>query len=159
MDGLTHDRQFLPCSDVIKEIYQGILERPADQGGFKAYLQALQGGVSLATLIQRMIASDEFQIRHPIITGRTSLPDLTENYPQKYVRKEKDFSLFKASSDEDFDLLESLIAKHRFYDSNDVYPPKIDLDKRVTAAIIFGLGARSCVEMGCFTGSVLSLLA
>jgi SAM-dependent methyltransferase len=35
----------------------------------------------------------------------------------------------------------------------------IDLDKVITAAIVRGLGARSCFELGCFTGPVLSLLA
>jgi 2-polyprenyl-3-methyl-5-hydroxy-6-metoxy-1,4-benzoquinol methylase len=34
----------------------------------------------------------------------------------------------------------------------------IDLDKRVTAAIARALGAKSCLELGCFSGPVLSLL-
>jgi SAM-dependent methyltransferase len=55
--------------------------------------------------------------------------------------------------------MESLITKYRYYDSFGVWAPKIDLDKRVTAAIVQGLGARSCIELGCFTGPVLSLLA
>jgi methylase of polypeptide subunit release factors len=87
------------------------------------------------------------------------LPNLTELYPEKYLYKRSDFTVFKASSDDDFNLLESLIIKHRFYDSNDVYLPQIDLDKRVTAAIVKALGAQSCIEMGCFSGPVLSLLA
>jgi len=40
-----------------------------------------------------------------------------------------------------------------------VWSPVIDLDKEITAAIVRGLGARSCFELGCFTGPVLSLLA
>jgi SAM-dependent methyltransferase len=40
-----------------------------------------------------------------------------------------------------------------------VWSRVIDLDKEITAAIVRGLGARSCFELGCFTGPVLSLLA
>ena len=35
----------------------------------------------------------------------------------------------------------------------------IDPDKDITAAIVRGLGARGCFELGCFTGSVISILA
>jgi SAM-dependent methyltransferase len=152
-------RESLAYSDVVKEIYLGIMERPVDESGFNSHLHALKSGGALSNLIRGMINSDEFQTRHPIATGRGFLPDLTKLYPDKYVRKEKGFSLFRASSDEDFFLLESLIAKHRFYETNDVYSHKINLDKRITAAIVQGLGGRSCVEMGCFSGHVLSLLA
>ena len=66
--------------------------------------------------------------------------------------------IFSAREDEDFGFMESLIIKNRYYDSFGVWAPKIDLDKRVTAAIVTGLGARSCLEIGCFSGPVLSLL-
>jgi SAM-dependent methyltransferase len=52
-----------------------------------------------------------------------------------------------------------LIERHRYYDAFGVWSPIIDLDKEITAAIVAGLGARSCFELGCFTGPVLSLLA
>jgi 2-polyprenyl-3-methyl-5-hydroxy-6-metoxy-1,4-benzoquinol methylase len=35
----------------------------------------------------------------------------------------------------------------------------IDHDKEISAAIARGLGPRSCFELGCFAGSVISLLA
>ena len=75
------------------------------------------------------------------------------------MRIEADSSIFKVSSDDDFGFMESLIVKNRYYDSFGVWAPNIDLDKRITAAIVRGLGARSCLELGCFTGPVLSLLA
>jgi hypothetical protein len=149
----------LAYPDVVRALYQGILERPVDESGFRSYLDALQKGAPLTRLIRGMIESDEFKIRHPIKTGRGFLPDLTEMYPEKYLRKKDDFSIFEASSDDDFRLIESLIVKHRFYDSNDVYSSGIDLDKHVTGAIVRGLGARTCIEMGCFAGPVLSVLA
>jgi len=159
MENDNGNRTELACGDVVNEIYQGVLGRHADESGFKSHLNALQNGVALSDLIRGMIGSDEFNIRRPAMPGRVFLPDLTKLYPHKYVRFGDDFSVFEASSDEDFELLEALIVKHRFYDSNDVYSPRIDLDKRVTAATIKGLGARSCIELGCFTGPVLSLLA
>src|SRR5580698_7904139 len=109
MDEPIDRKSLLPYPDLVRGLYQGILQRPADESGFTAHLRALEGGTPLATLIQTMIASDEFQIHHPIATGRAELPDLTEIYPHKYIRKEIGFSLFEASSDEDFALFESLI--------------------------------------------------
>ena len=52
-----------------------------------------------------------------------------------------------------------MIVRHGYYESLGVWSPEIDLDKHVTAAIVSGLGARDCIELGCFTGPVLSLLA
>jgi SAM-dependent methyltransferase len=40
-----------------------------------------------------------------------------------------------------------------------VWTFRIDLDKHVTAATVLGLGARNCLELGCFNGSVLSILS
>ena len=62
-------------------------------------------------------------------------------------------------TDADIARMASLIDKHRFYDRFGVWSPVIDPDKEITAAIVRGLGARSCFELGCFTGSVISLLA
>lgn len=145
--------------DVVNALYQGVLGRPADEVGFKDHVDALRRGVPLLDLIRGMMNSEEFGSRRPTTSGRAFLPDLTKLYPDKYARSGDDFSIFEVSSDDDFNFLESLIVKHRFYDNNDVYSPRIDLDKRVTAAIVKGLGARSCIELGCFTGPVLSLLA
>ena len=57
------------------------------------------------------------------------------------------------------ELMESLIQRHRYYDGLGVWSPFIDLDKEITAALVRGLGAHSCFELGCYTGPVLSLLA
>ena len=64
-----------------------------------------------------------------------------------------------ARSDADIALMASLLDRHRFYDRFGVWSPVIDHDKEVTAAIVRGLQARSCFELGCFTGPVMSLLA
>lgn len=147
-------------SDVVSALYLGILGRPADKGGFNSYLDALQRGIPLSDIIREMIASDEFQAhQQPALANSVVLPDLTKLNPEKYLRTEADSSIFKAFSDDDFRLMESLIVKNRYYDGFGVWSPEIDLDKRVTAAIVKGLGARNCIELGCFTGPVLSLLA
>jgi len=67
--------------------------------------------------------------------------------------------VYVARTDAEMELMESLIRRHRYYDRGGVWSATIDRDKEITAAIIRGLGARSCFELGCFTGPVLSLLA
>lgn len=149
----------LSFEDVVDGLYHGLLDRPADPGGLASHVHALESGASLADVVRGMIDSGEFRLKRPIVTGRDFLPDLTIMYPEKYIRKGNESSVFKVTSDQDFDFLESLIEQYRFYDSNDVYSPLIDLDKRITASIIKSLGAKSCIELGCFTGPVLSVLA
>ena len=68
-------------------------------------------------------------------------------------------TVYLARTDADIALMASLIDRHRFYDRFGVWSPVIDHDKEITAAIVRGLGARSCFELGCFTGPVISLLA
>jgi SAM-dependent methyltransferase len=68
-------------------------------------------------------------------------------------------TVFVARTDRDIALMASAIDQHRFYDRFGVWSPVIDHDKEITAAIVRGLGARSCFELGCFTGPVISLLA
>lgn len=143
---------------VIEALYEGILKRAADSGGRQTYVLALRDGKPLADIVSDLLGSDEYRRKSAAIAPSRVLPDLTKLIPDKYVRTESDSVIFKASSVKDFDLLEDLIARHRYYDSLGVWTPKIDLDKRITAAIVGGLGARSCLELGCFSGSVLSVL-
>jgi SAM-dependent methyltransferase len=150
----------LTPEEVVSALYEGILRRHADPSGFVAYLSALLDGRSLSQIIAEMIASFEFRNTNessvlPVIT----LPDLASQYPEKYQKTKSGPPIFIADIDDDFEFLERLIMEHRYYDSLGVWSPSIDLDKRITAAIVEGLGARRCVELGCFTGPVLSLLA
>jgi len=84
------------------------------------------------------------------------LPNLIERFPERYRRVGSDV-IFDAR-DGGIPLMEGLIAKHRYYDAGGIWAPLIDTDKRVTAAIVESLGARSCLELGCYSGPVLSLL-
>jgi hypothetical protein len=90
------------------------------------------------------------------------MPNLTVSLPDKYetqLVRGGPMTVYAARTDEDMILMESLIERHRFYDQLGVWSPVIDRDKRITAATARGLGARSCFELGCFTGPVMSVLA
>jgi hypothetical protein len=157
-----HNRnEVITFSDAIREVYKGIYGTDVDQSEYASFINRLQTGTPLSTLISDLIRSQNLTREHGPIPYRTKVhfPNLTKIYPDKYCRSGDDFSVFAASSEEDFALLESLIMKHRYYDSMEVYSPTIDLDKVVTAAIVSGLKAKSAIELGCFTGPVISLLA
>ena len=104
---------------------------------------------------------DEFHIKNNVITP-SELPNLTHPLPDHYEPGSSQGGttpfIFKGAQDSDINMMEQLIHKHRYYDSLGVWSPRIDLDKRVTAAIVRGLGARRCLEIGCFSAPVLSLL-
>ncbi len=90
------------------------------------------------------------------------MPDLKASMPERYQTQwvaGVPLTVYLARSDKDIALMASLIDRHRFYDQFGVWSPVIDGDKEITAAIVLGLGARSCFELGCFTGPVISLLA
>lgn len=157
MDGNEYGT--LTYSEIIKSLYRGILGREPDEGGFQSSLRALQRGMDVASLAKSMIESAEFNRRRgPSLKAEVTLPNLIDMYPDKYYRSGYDYWIYKASSDADFQLMEHLISEYRYYDSQGVWSHEIDLDKRVTAAIVQGLGAKSCMEFGCFNGSVISLL-
>jgi SAM-dependent methyltransferase len=86
-----------------------------------------------------------------------NLPDLRQIIPE-YYRNEGHCVVFQAQRDDDFNLLERLITQYHYYDRPGVWGSRVDTDKKVTAALVSGLSASSCLEIGCFTGPVLSLL-
>jgi hypothetical protein len=121
-------------------------------------INSLKAGNSLESACRSLIHSDEFQskILQQLIPA-ASLPDLTRMMPHYYTQ-EGDSIVFRANKDDDFFLLERLFGRYRYYDSPGVWGFRIDSDKKAIAAIVCGLGARSCIEIGCFTGPILSLL-
>jgi SAM-dependent methyltransferase len=150
----------LTPEEVVSALYEGIFCRRADPSGMVAYRNALLNGYSLSKIIEEMIASDEFRgIRGSNVLPVTTFPDLTNLYPKKYRKSNGGPPVFTADVDDDFRFLEHMIIEYQYYDSFGVWSPSIDLDKTITATIVESLGARTCVELGCFTGPVLSLLA
>lgn len=148
------------AESVVKALYRGLLKREPDPNGLAHYTKSLTNGADLQDFAESLLASDEYaRIKASDALSLPPLPDLTEIYPSKFIRSPGGDWIFHAKSDSDFELLESRIQQHRYYDRFGVWGARIDFDKRVIAATVIGLGAQSCLEIGCFSGPVLSLLA
>ncbi len=144
---------------LVAELYRGLLEREPDAGGLRTHADALDAGVPLAELARNMVGSEEFNKKQGYLRVPAAvLPNLVELHPQRYRRNDDGSTTFRIDDDADFDWLERMIHEHRYYDSFGVWSPVIDIDKRVIAALVAGLGTKRCLELGCFTGPVLSLL-
>jgi SAM-dependent methyltransferase len=163
LSSLFRRREVFSPEHVATALYRGILGREPDSGGFRDNLKLLRSGRALERVIRSFITSPEFRSRIledyvPV----TPLPDLRASIPGGYETQSvagAPMTVYLARTDADIALMASLIDRHRFYDRFGVWSPVIDHDKEITAAIVHGLGARSCFELGCFTGSVISLLA
>ncbi|MGD9617876.1 MAG: class I SAM-dependent methyltransferase [Alphaproteobacteria bacterium] len=145
---------------MIRALHRAFFDRepdPAWASGLPLTGEAVEGAVRM------MIASAEFRTRMlKTLAPDIDLPDLTLAMPDRYTTQPiagGPLRVYIADTDADIAECERLIETHRYYDRFGVATPVIDLDKQITAAIVTGLGARSCFELGCFTGTVLSLLA
>jgi SAM-dependent methyltransferase len=148
------------AEELVAELYRGLLGREPDAGGLRVHADALRGGAPLADVARGLAASDEFVKKQGYLRVEPAqLPDLVAIRPERYQRNADGSTTFAALEDADFDWLERMIHEHRYYDSFGVWSPAVDTDKRVIAAMVEGLGARRCLEIGCFTGPVLSVLA
>ncbi|MDB5950031.1 MAG: Methyltransferase type 12 [Massilia sp.] len=150
-------------AEVAHAMYVGILDRAPDQNGLKNTTAFLEAGNPIDAVAKIMLSSSEFNLHlMKQLLPPHQLPDLVQLHPERYERETTSYGvpmiLFKADSDADFDFLEQAITRHRYYDALGVWGAKIDLDKRITAALVQGMGATSCLELGCFTGAVISLL-
>jgi len=159
---LLHRQPTAAAEAIATALYRSLLGREPDRAGLEGKVALLQSGWTLDQLIENFMESPEFRARMiRTLVPRAELPDLTRMMPEKYQLPSKpgERPLYVPQSDHDITLMDSLIRKHRYYDRFSVWSPVIELDKEIIAAIVRGLGARSCFELGCFTGSVLSLLA
>ena len=161
--GHSEGRGGLSPEHVATALYRGILDREPDLAGLAQKADSLRSGEVLERVIRSLIGSPEFHSRFlQSLLPSVSLPNLIAMMPDRYDVQQKNggpVPVYLARHDADMTLMASLIEKHRFYDRFGVWSPVIDLDKQVTAAIVRGLGSRSCFELGCFTGPVMSLLA
>lgn len=147
------------AEQLVTELYRGLLGREPDPGGLHSNVRALSTGTSLATIAGAIAGSDEFANKHGFLrVPPAQLPNLVEQFPARYRRNEDGTTVLALDGDDGFAWIEDRILRHHYYDSFGVWSPTIDLDKKVTASTIAGLGARRCLEIGCFTGPVLSLL-
>ena len=149
--------------EVATALYRGILGRDPDPDGLQHHMKFLLSGKLLEQLVRAFVCSQEFRSRVlESFVPEVPLPDLRAATPDMYQTQYVNGSaitVYVARADADIASMRELIEKHRYYDRFGVWNPLIDYDKVITAAIVRGLGARSCFELGCFTGPVLSLLA
>jgi SAM-dependent methyltransferase len=148
---------------IVTNLYRGLLKREPDGAGFQSHAGPLRAGTALEDVVRGFVSSPEFRTRMlAALIPPADLPDLTQVMPEHYetqIAHGTAITIFVGRCDLDIDVLESLIHRHRYYDRFDVWSPVIEIDKQITATVVRGLGARSCFELGCFTGPVLSLLA
>jgi len=148
---------------IVGALYRAMLGRDPDAAGLAGKVDALRAGTSVDDVVRDFITAPEFRVRMLArLVPEPALPDLTRLMPDRYRPAPPAAEaplLYLASTDADIERMEALIREHRYYDRFDVWSPVVDFDKTVIAEIVRGLGARSCFEMGCFTGPVLSLLA
>jgi len=145
--------------EIVSELYRGLLGREPDDGGLAARATALRAGTSLGAIAHDIAASSEFAVKQGYLQlSPSELPNLRDLHPERYRSLHDGESVFIAANDGDIDWMEQAILEYRYYDSFGVWSPTIDIDKRVTAAFIEGLDPKSCLELGTFTGPVLSLL-
>lgn len=153
----------LHASMVVEELYQGILKRAPDPNGGNHWRKALEKGRPIREAINHLLDADEFRGLRGRAIKQSELPDIKAVLPRPCVTQTGLDGLvhhvLRIEHDSEFDLLEGLIVEHRFYDSFGGWGYTIDLDKRVTAAMAKGLGARTCLDIGCSNGPVISLLA
>jgi SAM-dependent methyltransferase len=163
VDGAVPPVAGLTLEEIVTALYRGLFEREPDPGGFEYAMSLLRAGLPVEDLVRAVLKSAEFANRVPeLLAPPEALPDLIRAMPERYdwpIVRGGPMPVYLARTDADMELMESLIRRHRYYDRGGVWSPSIDLDKEITAAIVRGLGARSCFELGCFTGPVLSLLA
>ncbi|MBV9828146.1 MAG: methyltransferase domain-containing protein [Alphaproteobacteria bacterium] len=149
--------------DVATALYRGILGREPDISGLADKARVLRQENTLELVIRSFVESSEFKSRFlESLFPPVPLPNLIAQMPERYrveLVRGGPMNVYVAESNADMSLMMSLIEKHRFYDRAGVWTPSIDLDKRITAKTVEALGARSCFELGCFNGSVLSVLA
>lgn len=142
--------------ELVTAAYEAILCRDPDKSGFLNNVKAINFGMPVVDFFRNLINSDEFAQKNKILRiDKWELPDLTSCRPERYSRLDDGSTVYFAEADADFEFLESSITNYHYYDSLGVWSPAIDLDKRLIAAIVAGLGARRSLEIGCFSGPVL----
>lgn len=144
-------------AELVKSIFEGALGRPIADVDLPRYVEALRNGYPMKNIIADILSSDEFRQRY-FSPFQVTLPDLTAMLPDRYTRDAHGNMIFKARDDDGIRLMAGLIRKHRYYDSFGIWGPETNRDKRITAALIEALGAKSCLELGCFSGQVIGLL-
>jgi SAM-dependent methyltransferase len=142
----------------VDDLYRRLFGRPADPGGLATFVGKLNEGVPPAEVAVMLATSDEYKQR---IISATS-PRRRE--PQRYrltvdLSGTSPFWAFDVNDDDDFDWLESAIIDDGYYEHSGVWTLEPDEDKRIMGDLLASLGAYKALELGCSSGTVLSVLA
>ncbi len=138
----------------VAELYRILFGREPDPTGFEYYVSSLSSGLQPHELVARFIESNEFTSRwRQKVLPHLELPDLRSILPTYY-----EDDLYLAEDDSRVELMETLISKHHYYDNSGVWGSIIDNDKMIMAQLVQCTGAKSCLEVGCFNGPILSVL-
>ena len=148
-------------SVVVEALFEGARGRLINRAKLAGRVPELENGNSLLQMIADVVSSPECKEHQKRKNDQleVTLPDLTQMHSERYSSLSAEKKVFHAYDNAGIELMESLIVRYRYYERLGIWRPTVDLDKRVTAAIIEGMGARSCIELGCFSGAVLGLLA
>jgi hypothetical protein len=144
--------------EFVDDLYRRLLGRPADPGGLATFVGKLRKGVPPAEIAVILATSDEYKQR---IIAATS-PRRRE--PHRYrlavdLTGRSPFWAFDVTDDRDFDWLESAIIDDGYYEHAGVWTLEPDDDKRIMGEMLASLGAGKALELGCSSGTVLSVLA
>lgn len=154
-----------PVSDqeFVAQVYRQFLDREADPAGLQHYVQSLADGLPRLQVIQQVVSGDE-HLRRLLRQKALTLPALKDLRPDKFVEerlrgsREKALA-FLAAGPADLDWLEQCISEYGYYDAMGVWWREADQDKQVIADQAAAFAPARVLEIGCFSGAVLELLA
>jgi SAM-dependent methyltransferase len=142
----------------VDDLYRRLLGRPADASGLATFVGKLHDGVPPAEIAVMLATSDEYKQR----IASDASPRRRE--PQRYrltvdTTGTSPFWAFDVTDERDFDWLESAIVDDGYYEHSGVWNLELDEDKRVMGELLASLGVHKALELGCSSGTVLSVLA
>lgn len=155
--------RLISAKEFVEVIFSGLLKREIADADLLRFAEGIDAGMSLPDMVSDIVASPEFIALHlgpapPASPLERELPNLQEMMPECYYHTESGDVIFRAGDDNGVEMMKSLIYRHRYYDAGGIWSPVVDLDKHVTATIMDACGARRSLELGCYSGSVISLL-
>jgi SAM-dependent methyltransferase len=148
-------------AEFVTGLYRIFFDREPDPQGFAHHVKSLQNGVPPHETVAAFLMSEEFanrRQRQAFESFAFELPNLRDLYPADF-REEDGHILYIAAGDEHINRMESLITSHGYYDRFGVWSSTIDNDKKNMAQLVECFGPRTCLEIGCFNGPILSLLS
>jgi SAM-dependent methyltransferase len=142
----------------VDDLYRRLLGRPADSEGRATFVGMLRDGVPSAEIAVILASSEEYRQR--VIAAKSPRRRDPERYRLAIdLTGTSAFWAFDVADDSDFDRLEAAIIDDGYYEHSGVWSLEPDEDKRVMGELLASLPARKALELGCSSGTVLSVLA